>query len=287
MDASPRCIELIHGSEGFKTKLPDGRYKSYLDTLPTEPVWTIYCGLTKGVGSDTIWTVEQCEKAFSKEMAFYEDAVDRMVTVPLNQNQFDALVSLVYNIGPGSPTDTKDRKGFYWSTLRRLLNQGNYEAAAAQFKRFNRSGGKVYNGLITRRAKEAALFMEPMPEPQPIPDAVTGVIPEKPPIPQSVDNAAPVVSIARAAVESPTVKVAAAAAPGGLIGLWYSIEKLLDFGNKVVTDAGGQILETQQSLTPFAAILKMTPTVLIAITLGAIGVAAARQIVKRRNGTAV
>ncbi len=145
MDASPRCIELIHGSEGFKTKLPDGRFKSYLDKLAKPNVWTIYCGLTKGVGADTVWTVEQCEKAFSKEMSFYEDAIERMVTVPLNQNQFDALVSLVYNIGPGSPTDD-EQKGFYWSTMRKLINQGKFEEAAAQFKRYKHAGDEESEG---------------------------------------------------------------------------------------------------------------------------------------------
>ncbi len=280
MDASARCIELIHGSEGFKTKLSDGTYKSYLDTLANPHVWTIYCGLTKGVGPDTVWTVEECEKQFSKEMSIYENAIENQVIVPLNQNQFDALVSLVYNIGPGSPNDP-ERKGFYWSTLRKLLNQGKYEEAATQFKRYKYAGGVVYRGLVTRRAKEAALFLQPMPEPIPIHEE------QKDPIPQVVDRPKPVVSIAQAVKESPTVAITAVGAPGGIYALWKAIEELLSFGGDIITQAGPKIIETQQSLSPFSAILKMTPTLLIAITVGTLATVAMRQIIKRRNGTAL
>jgi lysozyme len=274
MDASPRCIELIHGSEGFYTKLPDGRYKAYLDKLAKPPVPTIYCGLTKGVTMDTVWTVEQCEKAFTKEMSFYEDAIERMVSVKLNQNQFDALVSLVYNIGPGSPTDTKEKRGFYWSTLRKLLNQGKYEEAAMQFKRYKYAGGVVLNGLVTRRAKEAALFMEPMPDDHQE---------EHQPLPQVVD-AGPVVSTGTAIATSPTVAMTAVGLPGALYAWWQHISEFF-FG--VVNEAGPQLVQTQQSLSPFSALFKMTPPLILTLTIGTILAVAVRQIMKRRNGTSV
>jgi lysozyme len=257
MDASERCIELIHGSEGFFTKLPDGRYKSYLDKLPKTPVWTIYCGLTKGVKADTVWTVEQCEKAFSKEMSFYEDAIERMVTVPLNQNQFDALVSLVYNIGPGDPNAKRkeDKKGFYWSTLRKLLNQGKYAEAAAQFSRYKHSGGKVYKGLITRRAKEAALFMEPMPHEVEEPAE---------PLPQSVD-APPVPTTAAVIKQSTSAQISLLGTL--LTGIVGFIQWLFGFTQAVSTE----VVANQQSVSGFSALWSFlginSATVVIAILL--------------------
>jgi lysozyme len=76
-------------------------------------------------------------------------AVNRYVTLALRQNQFDALVSIVFNIG-----ETAFRK----STLVRLLNEGKLIAAAAQFDRWKYSEGKVSKVLVARRAAEKTLF---------------------------------------------------------------------------------------------------------------------------------
>lgn len=80
--------------------------------------------------------------------------INRLVTVPLTQNQFDALGSLVFNIGAGN---------FQSSTLLRLLNQADYEGAADQFLVWNKGRVNgvltVLNGLVTRRAAERALFL--------------------------------------------------------------------------------------------------------------------------------
>lgn len=70
---------------------------------------------------------------------------------PLNQNQFDALVSFVYNVGI---------ENFRTSTLRSRVLAGDWVGAAAQFPRWNRSDGKVLPGLVARRALEAELFMK-------------------------------------------------------------------------------------------------------------------------------
>ena len=75
--------------------------------------------------------------------------INKVVKVPLNQNQFDALVSFAYNIGNGN---------FNSSTLLRWLNQGNYKEASLQLLRWNYSNGKVLNGLTKRRKAEKALF---------------------------------------------------------------------------------------------------------------------------------
>ena len=75
--------------------------------------------------------------------------INKVVKVPLNQNQFDALVSFSYNIGNGN---------FNSSTLLRWLNQGNYKEASMQLLRWNKSKGIVLNGLTKRRKSEKALF---------------------------------------------------------------------------------------------------------------------------------
>ena len=75
--------------------------------------------------------------------------INKVVKVPLNQNQFDALVSFAYNIGNGN---------FNSSTLLRWLNQCNYKEASMQLLRWDKSKGIVLNGLTKRRKAEKALF---------------------------------------------------------------------------------------------------------------------------------
>lgn len=75
--------------------------------------------------------------------------INKVAKVPLNQNQFDALVSFAYNIGNGN---------FNSSTLLRWLNQGNYKEASIQLLRWDKSKGIVLNGLAKRRKAEKALF---------------------------------------------------------------------------------------------------------------------------------
>jgi lysozyme len=78
------------------------------------------------------------------------DAVRAYVNVPLSQNEFDALVSFVYNVGAGA---------FRTSTLLRLLNAGDYSGAAAQFDRWNKSQGDILPALIARREQEKNQFL--------------------------------------------------------------------------------------------------------------------------------
>lgn len=81
------------------------------------------------------------------------DAVNRYVTVDLNQNQFDALVDFTYNVGSGN---------LYSSTLLKLLNTGDYTDVPAQLLRWNRSGGQVIDDLTRRREAEGQLFTTPI-----------------------------------------------------------------------------------------------------------------------------
>ena len=114
-------------------------------------VWTIGYGHTKGVTAGMTITQEEAEQMLESELAEYEGYVEKYVTVPLTQNQFDALVVWVYNLGPTN---------FRNSTLLKELNSGNYNAAGTEIKRWNKAGGKVLAGLVKRREAEAELFNE-------------------------------------------------------------------------------------------------------------------------------
>lgn len=94
-------------------------------------------------------TQEQALAWLRSDIAWAEAAVNNNVLVPLDQHQFDALVSFVFNAGGGQ---------FGSSTLLRLLNEGKYGEAAAQFGRWTKAGGKDLPGLIARRRAERAMF---------------------------------------------------------------------------------------------------------------------------------
>lgn len=116
-------------------------------------VWTIGWGHTHGVTKGMTCTPEQAEEWFQQDMAWAQSAVLSAVNVPLNQNQFDALVSFTENEGAAA---------FDRSTLLRLLNEGNYSGAASQFSSWVYQDGQILPGLVSRRKQEAALFNAPM-----------------------------------------------------------------------------------------------------------------------------
>lgn len=117
-------------------------------------VWTIGYGHTgKDVTPGLVITQTQADQMLCGDLACFETGVSNLVTVALNENQFSALVSFSYNLGLGNLGS---------STLLRLLNAGDYQGAAAQFPRWNRAGGKVYDGLTKRRLAEQALFDTPV-----------------------------------------------------------------------------------------------------------------------------
>ena len=123
------------------------RLKAYKPT--PEDVWTCGWGSTKGVTENTIWTQEEADKAFLKDMEWVEACVNHAVTAQLTQNEFDALCSLCFNIGCPN---------FGKSTLVKLLNSGDYDAAALEFRRWDKQAGQVLAGLTKRRADESRLF---------------------------------------------------------------------------------------------------------------------------------
>lgn len=130
--------------------------------------WTQGWGHTKGVTADSPpITVEMAKRWLDEDLQAAAAIVRKHVRVPLEQGQFDALVSIVFNIGPGLPGV---RDGIVWlkrraggglatpSTLLSKLNACDYAGAANEFHRWKYSAGKVLSGLVKRRAEEAAMF---------------------------------------------------------------------------------------------------------------------------------
>lgn len=119
-------------------------------------VWTIGIGTTiypngVKVKKGDKCTLEQAHEYLAHDMIEFEKTVNDSVKVPLSQNQFDALVSLTYNIGSTA---------FKNSTLLKKLNAKDFTGAADQFLRWNKGGGKVLKGLVRRREAERALFLK-------------------------------------------------------------------------------------------------------------------------------
>lgn len=148
MHTSPRGLQLIEEFEGFVPY-------AYRDPVG---VLTIGYGTTSADISPLPLrcTQAQAEGWLRTMLAHkYEPAVVG-VGVPLNQNQFDALVSLAYNCGPGV---------MGWQIGRDLAAR-RYDAVAADFLRYIYAGGRILPGLVNRRRAERTLFLTPI-APQP------------------------------------------------------------------------------------------------------------------------
>lgn len=132
------------------------RLRAYRDPVG---VLTIGWGHTSAAGpppveeGDVVIEAE-AERILEADLARFEDAVNGLTTREPNQNQFDAMVSLCMNIGAGN---------FAKSSVLRLFNAGDDEAAADAFAMWTKAGGKVLEGLKRRRKAEAALFRREAP----------------------------------------------------------------------------------------------------------------------------
>lgn len=104
------------------------------------------------VTKDMRITLSEAERMFDNDIQKYVVAVNKALQVVTNQNQFDALVSLCYNIGISAFTN---------STLVKKINKGDYIGASKEFARWNKVNKKVITGLVRRRADEYKLFLKP------------------------------------------------------------------------------------------------------------------------------
>ena len=136
MNISEEGLSLIKKFEGLELEA----YKCAAGVL------TIGYGHTAGVQEGDVWTKEQADENLKVDMEEYAGYINDLVECPLSQNQFDAIVSWVYNLGPAN---------LKASTLLKRLNAGDYADVPNQIKRWNKAGGKVLEGLIRRREAEA------------------------------------------------------------------------------------------------------------------------------------
>lgn len=154
MQISQNGINLIKRFEGLDLT-------AYRDNVN---VLTIGWGHTEGVTEGETITESQAEKLLEEDLQIFVEHVNELVKVPINQNQFDALVSFAFNEG---------WQALAKSTLLKFVNESNFEEAANEFLRWDLAGGKVLPGLEARREKERSLFLTPV---------KTEVIKEKPTI---------------------------------------------------------------------------------------------------------
>lgn len=139
-------LDLIKSFEGLYLT-------AYLDIVG---IPTIGYGCTNGITKDDVKnkrtiTEQQATDMMMHELESFERGVEKCVLVPINQNQFDALIAFSYNVGLGA---------LQKSTLLKLLNAGDVSGAAEQFLRWNKAGGVEVKGLTRRRQAERSLFLK-------------------------------------------------------------------------------------------------------------------------------
>lgn len=141
MRVSNEGVIFIKRWEGFRSKpyVCDGG------------VLTIGYGHTHDVREGQRVTELEADQMLRRDLDYYATKVADVIHITLNQNQFDALVSLTYNIGVPA---------FAKSTLLKKLNEGNFHAAGEQFTRWVHAKGKKLPGLIRRRSEEQEMFLK-------------------------------------------------------------------------------------------------------------------------------
>ena len=148
MKISENGLNLIKQFEGLSLK-------PYLDAVNIPTIGfgnTFYENMTKVTMQDVEITEERADSLFNFLVTTkFVSVVNRLVIVDINQNQFDALVSFVYNIGSGN---------FEKSTLLKKVNQSDFIGASLEFEKWNKANGKVLNGLTKRRLSEKELFLK-------------------------------------------------------------------------------------------------------------------------------
>ncbi len=145
MITSPNGRRFIEGWEGlFLHAYDDGT-----------GVWTIGYGHTSTAGPPhvhpgQIITAQQADDILSADLHSVENEVNRVITAPINQNQYDSLISFDFNTG-----------GLYRSSLLRDINAGRLSRVPSDFMMWTHAGGRVLRGLVNRRTAESRLFFTP------------------------------------------------------------------------------------------------------------------------------
>ena len=146
MNVSDKAIKMIRHHEGV-------RVKPYQDAIG---LWTVGVGHLIGDGKtlpdewNRTLTMGEVDEILRKDLARFEAGVERLCPTGLTQSRFDALVSISFNFGLGN---------LQRSSIRMKHNRGEFEDAADSFLLYNKAGGKVLKGLVSRRNDERALYL--------------------------------------------------------------------------------------------------------------------------------
>lgn len=237
-------LTFIKSFEGYHDALPDGSCRAYWDKWGK--VWTIGWGCTEGIAEGLIWSKSQAEEALRTELEKHERHVDRIVTVDMNRNERNALISFCYNSGPGNLT----------TLVAKRLNKGDRAATAQALNLYKYSGGEVLPGLVRRRAAEAAMFLTPD-------EAVRDM-------PQRVDAPAPV---AKALTKSKTIG-------GAVIGAIGAAGTSLDSAMSVALEG---LAETTR-FEPLKAVAPHAKSVALALVMVGIAIVIGRRLQDAQTG---
>jgi lysozyme len=138
--------------------------RAYPDPATQGKPYTCGWGETEGVEPNDMWTQEEADQRLLEDLRTRTKAVRAMCTRPPTDHELAALVSLAYNIG--LRRDKPTNGGLYWSSVLKLHNAGEYNAAARAFAQYNKARNRKgelveFDGLTTRRAHEAAMYLTP------------------------------------------------------------------------------------------------------------------------------
>lgn len=154
MITGPNCIAVIKHCETCALK-------AYPDPKTGGAPWTIGWGATgPGIERDTSWSQAQADARLTADVAEREDDANQAIKMTMTQGQFDAFISILFNVGHGSPAKEGiiRLKNAYPSTLLRKLNAGDYLGCRDEFARWVSPGTNVSHGLRKRRRMEQGLF---------------------------------------------------------------------------------------------------------------------------------
>jgi lysozyme len=146
VNVSQRAIDMLKHHEGV-------RCKPYRDCVG---LWTVGVGHLIGDGKslpkeyNRTFSMEEVDALLRKDLARFERGVSKFCPVPLKQGEFDSLVSFSFNLGLGV---------LQRSTLRQKILRGDKKGAAEEILKYNKAGGKIVKGLVTRRNDEYQLFL--------------------------------------------------------------------------------------------------------------------------------